>query len=42
MATDKKNDEKVQDLPKNKIEADKAQQVMGGTTKPGLKRSDKV
>ena len=32
MAIDKKHDEKVQDLPKTKVDADKAEQVKGGMT----------
>jgi hypothetical protein len=41
MAMDKKNDEKVQDLPKTKIDADKAEQVKGGQTVSKPQTKDK-
>lgn len=41
MATDKKNDEKVEDLKKPKIDSDKAEQVKGGMPAPGPKGKEK-
>ena len=40
MATDKKNDEKIEDL-KKKLDAEKAEQVKGGQQAPGPKTKDK-
>ena len=39
MSTDKRNDEKVQDLKKTKIEADKVEQVKGGQKAQPLGKS---